>query len=104
MEPAQTLHFHPDDRAAVQPGEKRTIIRWQEPSQPGPVELYFGDDPQPLAAQITQVEPFPLAALTEAQAQADGFADRAELLARLRSFTIPICRRMLRSAWCISVC
>ncbi|WP_261663519.1 ASCH domain-containing protein [Deinococcus sp. Marseille-Q6407] len=84
MTPLPQLHFHPEYRAAVQSGRKQTTIRWGEAVEVGPVLLRFGDDPQGWPAHITRLEPFPLAALTDAQAQADGFQDRAELLERLR--------------------
>ncbi|GHG03671.1 hypothetical protein GCM10017783_15320 [Deinococcus piscis] len=78
------LHFHPDYRAAVQAGHKRTTVRWGESAAVGPVLLLFGDDPQGWPAHITHVESLALTDLTDAHAQADGFQNRAELLARLR--------------------
>lgn len=82
--PVPRLHFHPDYRAAVRAGRKRTTVRWGEAAEMGPVQLLFGDDPLGWPAHITCVEALPLAGLTDAHAQADGFGSRAELLARLR--------------------
>ncbi|MDO4263750.1 MAG: ASCH domain-containing protein [Deinococcus sp.] len=82
--PLPSLHFHPDYREAVRTGRKKTTVRWGESLDAGPASLLFGDDPHGWPAQITRVEALPLTDLTDAHAQADGFRDRAELLARLR--------------------
>ena len=82
--PVPRLHFHPDYRAAVRAGCKRTTVRWGEAAEVGPVLLLFGNAPQGWPAHITRVEALPLRSLTGAHAQADGFGSRSELLARLR--------------------
>jgi hypothetical protein len=81
----QAVRFHPDYLELVRSGAKRTTIRFRDPFKRGGADLIFETDPAVvLPAQITRVSRKRVADLTDEDARADGFADLAELMERLR--------------------
>ena len=81
------LYFYGGYLDAVRGGTKRTTIRRHDPVTPGGVRLIFDHDgPSTIVdAVVTHVESKSVAALDDDDAARDGFADRGELLAALRS-------------------
>lgn len=87
----QTIDFHPDYLAPVRAGTKTTTVRYRETITPGRATLVFAgkETTSKVAATVTEVVPRRLSDLTDADARADGFADRAELVERLRALHYP---------------
>jgi cytidine deaminase len=84
----QVLYMADNYLDAVRDGDKRTTIRLHDPAGPGPVRFVFMHRDKTstvVDAVVTEVESKAVAALDDADAVRDGFADRGELLTVLRS-------------------
>ncbi|CAM3703919.1 ASCH domain-containing protein [Occultella aeris] len=86
----QTIGFHPDYLEPVRAGTKVTTVRYREDMVVGPAELVFDTQPTiALTGEVTGVRRTRLDELTDADARADGFADRDALIERLRTVHYP---------------
>ncbi|GAB3408972.1 ASCH domain-containing protein [Flindersiella endophytica] len=81
----QQVRFHPDYLEPVRSGAKRTTIRFHDPFHTGPADLVFElDEEVVLHGDVTRTSHKHVHDLTDDDARADGFADLAELMERLR--------------------
>ncbi|WP_164737198.1 ASCH domain-containing protein [Georgenia sp. SYP-B2076] len=87
----QTIDFPPDHLAQVRAGTKTTTVRYREDIAPGRVTLVFvgKETTSKVAATVTRILPGRLSDLTDADAEAAGFADRAELVEQLTTVHYP---------------
>lgn len=84
----QVLYFYDGYLDAVRGGTKQTTIRLHDPVRPGPVRLVFDHDAGAstiVDAVVTDVASKAVSALDDDDAVRDGYGDRSELLAALRS-------------------
>lgn len=80
----QRIHFAHQYLDAVREGTKTTTVRKEAIDLPSPEVLLDFDDVQ-LPATVTATRLTTVGELTDADAVSDGFADRAALIAALRT-------------------